>query len=140
MATIKEIGQSHLEEEAIQLRQEQTGPGRNDYNASNEYKDTHKDALADGDGKGRGTGDFGGHGWIRPDSSKRKGQMSGMFISDNAGNACDQKLRQAMTSRSIYGPGREYGKGSVDTTANRLAGQYDGSEPKRISWSCPVIP
>ena len=136
MATITNIGASPLEKEAINLRKDQTG--RSDYNAANEYSEEHPDALADG-GKGRGTGDFGGHGWIRPDSSKPKGQMSGMFNSDNAGNECDQTLRSVMTGRSLYGPGREYGECSVDTTANRLAGQYDGSEPKRIPWSCPVI-
>lgn len=139
MATITENGQSYLEIEGILDRKEQTG--RSDYQReTNEYNEQHPDALATGDEQGKGTGDFGGHGWIVPDMTVPKGQMSGQFNTSEGGNDCDYNARNVMTSRSIYGPGREYGLDyKVDTTANVLDGQYDGSIPIRIPYTCPVF-
>ena len=138
MATITDNGQSYLEKEAISARHEQMG--RSDYNPNNEYNEQHPDALFDGDEKGKGTGNFGGHGWIVPDMTKPKGQMSDMFNVEDGGNDCDHSARNVMMARSIYGPGREYGIDYVvDTTQNRAEGQYDGSEPKRVPYSCPVV-
>ena len=138
MATITEKGQSYLEKEAIDARKEQMG--RSDYNPNDEYNEQHTDALATGDERGKGTGNFGGHGWIVPDMTKPHSQMSGMFNTENAGNNCDQAAREVMTARSLYGPGREYGRDYVvDTIANRMEGQYDGSERVRVPYSCPVV-
>lgn len=138
MATLTENGQSYLEEEAIAARHEQMG--RSDYNPNNEYSAQHKDALATGDERGKGTGDFGGHGFIVPDMSKPRNQRSGMFNTENAGNDCDHSARKIMTERSIYGPGREYGvEYVVNTSANRAEGQYDGSERTRIPYKCPLL-
>ena len=137
MATIKENGQSYLESEGIQLRKEQTG--RSDYNQNDEYSEQHSDALSNGDEQGKGTGNFGGHGWIAPDMEKPKSQMSGMFNTEEGGNGCDVNARNIITARSIYGPGREYGENSVDTSLNRLEGQYDGSVRTRLPYTCPVL-
>jgi hypothetical protein len=138
MATIKENGQSYLEQEAIDLRHEQMG--RSDYNPNNEYNEQHQDALSTGDDKGKGTGDFGGHGWIVPDMTKPSSQIGGMFNTDDGGNNCDHSARSIMTARSLYGPGREYGMDIVvDTSMNVAEGQYDGAAPIRVPYSCPVV-
>lgn len=138
MATITKNGQSYLEIEALDNRHEQMG--RSDYNPNDEYNEQHKDALATGDERGKGTGNFGGHGWIIPDMTKPHNQMSGMFNTEDGGNNCDNAARNLMTERSIYGPGREYGIDYVvDTTANISDGQYDGSERVRIPYRCPII-
>lgn len=147
MATIKENGQTYLEFEGIQARKIQTG--ENDYKRGienvDEYGEQHQDALATGDEKGKGTGDFGGHGWIRPDMDIDKNQRSGQFNTSEGGNSCDYKLRGMMLARSNYYPGfngqdgREYGKDLIDTTANVRDGQYDGSIPTRIPYICPVF-
>lgn len=138
MATIKQNGQSYLEQEAIDARREQTA--RSEYNKQNEYNEQHPNALATGDEKGKGTGDFGGHGWIVPDMTKPKSQTSNEFNITDGGNDCDYAARNVMTARSIYGPGREYGIDYVvNTELNRLDGQYDGAERKRIPYICPVM-
>lgn len=138
MATITRNGQSYLEIEGIQSRKEQTG--RSDYQRGrNEYNEEHPDALATGDEQGKGTGDFGGHGWIVPDMTKPKYQMSSLFNTEEGGNECDYASRRVMTARSIYGPGREYGIDFVvNTEANVIDGQYDGHEPIHIPYTCPV--
>lgn len=143
MATITENGQSYLEIEGIQDRKEQTG--RSDYNRKDEYKAEHPDALATGDEQGKGTGDFAGHGWIRPDMTLPKSQMSGQFNTRDGGNNCDYQARGIMLARSIYYPGfngqegREYGRELIDTSLNVRDGQYDGSIPTRIPYTCPVF-
>lgn len=138
MATLTENGQSYLEKEALEARHEQMG--RSDYNPNNEYNEQHPDALANGDERGKGTGNFGGHGWIVPDMTKPKSQMSGMFNTEDGGNDCDHAARSVMINRSIYGPGREYGRDYVvDTIANRIEGQYDGAERVRVPYTCPVM-
>lgn len=138
MATLKENGQSYLEQEALDARHEQMA--RSDYNGENEYNEQHPDALATGTEQGKGTGDFGGHGWIVPDMTKPHSQMSSMFNTEDGGNNCDHTAREVMRQRSIYGPGREYGRDYVvNTMANRMEGQYDGAERVRLPYSCPII-
>lgn len=139
MATIKENGQSYLEQEALDLRHEQMA--RSDYNPNDEYSAQHQDALATGDEKGKGTGDFAGHGWIVPNMTIPRGQMSGMFNTDEGGNDCDYAAREVMTARSLYGPNRQYGIDvMVNTSINREEGQYDGSvDPLKIPYACPFM-
>jgi hypothetical protein len=138
MATIKNDGQSYLEQEGIELRHEQTT--RSEYNSNDEYNEQHPNALSTGDMQGKGTGDFGGHGWIVPDPTKPHAPTPGMFNTEAGGNACDVKSRDVMTTRSIYGPGREYGIDIVPNTAkNRLEGQYDGGVPEKVPYICPVV-
>jgi hypothetical protein len=137
MATIKQDGQTYLEQEGIELRRVQTA--RDDYSQANEYSEQHQDALSTGDEKGKGTGNFGGHGWIVPDMTKPKSEMSGMFNTEAGGNSCDEASRSVMTARSLYGPDRQYGVDIVpDTSRNRLEGQYDGAEPIKVPYICPV--
>lgn len=138
MATLDKNMQSYLEKEAIDNRREQMA--RSDYGDDNEYNERNEDALATGDEKGKGTGNFGGHGWIAPDMTKPISQMSPMFNTEEGGNNCDNAARDVMTQRSIYGPGREYSIDYVvDTTANRMEGQYDGAERIRVPYMCPVF-
>jgi len=138
MATIKTDGQTYLEQEGIDLRHEQAA--RSDYSQQNEYNEQHPDALSTGDAQGKGTGDYGGHGWIVPDMTKPKGEMSGMFNTEAGGNNCDERSRGVMTARSLYGPDRQYGIDIVPNTAkNRLEGQYDGANPIRVPYTCPVV-
>jgi len=134
--TIKENGQSYLETQGIEARHEQTS--RSDYNQNDEYSEYHPDALSDGDGKGRGTGDFGGHGYTLPDMTKPKTQMAyGNFTTDRGGNSCDISARKAMLGRSLYNAENQYGIDiKPDTSINVADGQYDGKTSGTV-WVCP---
>ena len=140
---INENGQSYLEVEAIQARKEQME--RSDYNQNNEYSESHPDALSNGDIRGKGTGNFGGPTYTVPDMTKPKSEIgSSGFNTEAGGNSCDERARDVMTARSLYSPERQYGLASmganvyVDTAVNRADGQYDGSNPKRLPYTCPV--
>ena len=61
--------QSCLEKRAIDERN--TEIVRSDYNSSDQYSATHKDAISDGDAQGKGT-NSGGHGFTLPDHTKSK--------------------------------------------------------------------
>lgn len=139
MATIKESGQSYLEAQGQEARLLQTA--RADYNSNNEYNERHPDALADGDGQGKGTGDFQGHGWSVPDMTKPKDEMAyGNFNTSDGGNDCDHSAREVMTNRSIYGPGREYGRDIIpDTSLNVSDGQFNNAGRTKIAYICPVV-
>lgn len=139
MSTIKSSGQSYLESQGIEARKEQTA--RSDYNQNNQYSETHPDALASS-GKGKGTGDYAGHGWTVPDMTKSKDDIAHTFFnSDGAGNSCDQKAREVMTARNLYGPeNRYYLDVKIDTSANVADGQYDSDATNtRSSFNCPVV-
>lgn len=137
MATINSNGQSYLESQGIEARKEQMG--RSDYNPNNKYSEKHSDALASS-GKGKGTGDFGGHGYTVPDMTKSKSEMNYKnFSTTGSGNECDQKAREVMTARNIYGPTNRYGiEVMPDTSKNVQDGQYDGSQMSKIAYLCPV--
>lgn len=137
MATINDNNQSYLEIQGIEARGEQTA--RSDYNANDEYSETHKDALATGDAQGKGTGNYGGHGFSVPDMTKPKEQMNYCGLNTfEGGNNCDYAARETMLARSIYGPDRQYGVNiKIDTKNNK--GQYDGSVRTRLPYPCPVL-
>lgn len=139
MATVTDNGQSYLEIQGQEARKEQMQ--RSDYNAANEYSETHNDALATGDAQGKGTGDFGGHGYSVPDMTKPKNMFNySNFNTSAGGNDCDYQAREVMTARSLYGPNRQYGVDIVvDTTANINDGQYDGGIRTRLPYPCPVV-
>lgn len=138
MATINDEGRSYLEIQGQEARQQQTA--QSDYNQLNYYDEKHDDALATGDAQGKGTGDFGGHGYTVPDMTKPKEQMSyANFNTSDGGNDCDQSARAIMMARSIYGPNKQYGIDVVpDTSLNVADGQYDGTIHSRKSYICPV--
>ena len=102
----------------------------NTYNKSDEYSARHKDALADGDTRGKGTG-HGGHTHSVPNFSLPKNlyNYSDIDTSDKAGDAYDQNGRNGLGGRrflqtiNIYGPNNEYGPNIVDTSANVADGQ-----------------
>lgn len=139
MATIKENGQSYLETQGIEARDNQLA--QSDYNASNIYDEKHPDALSDGDGHGKGTGNFGGHGHSVPDMTKPKTQMSYRNFNTTAGgNDCDIQSRETMMNRSLYSAQNRYGIDVVpDTSVNVADGQYDGRQRTRLSHICPVV-
>lgn len=139
MATINENNQSYLELQGMEARKTQLA--MSDYNRENEYNERHNDALADGDGQGKGTGDFAGHGWSVPDLTKPKGQINySNFNTSDGGNDCDQQARKIMTARSLYGPEKQYGIDIIpNTSLNVSDGQYDGSQRSKIAYVCPVV-
>lgn len=102
----------------------------NTYNASDEYSALHKDALADGDVKGRGTG-HGGHTHTIPDYTKSKTMFdySNIDTSDKAGNAYDKHGRNGvggrefLTTINIYSAANEYSANIIDTSKNVAEGQ-----------------
>lgn len=136
--TVKENGQTYLEAQAIEARHEQTS--RSDYNRVEQYSEYHPDALGDGDEKGRGTGDHGGHGHTLPDMTKPKSQMAyGNFTTDRGGDACDVAARKAMLGRSLYNAQRQYGVDIVpDTSINVADGQFDG-KTSGLVHICPFL-
>lgn len=139
MATVNSNNQSYLEMQGIDARTEQMA--RSDYNQSNEYNERHSDALANGDAQGKGTGDFGGHGFTVPDMTKPKDQISySNFNTSGGGNDCDQKARNTMLARSIYNSSNQYGIDVViDTSANVAEGQYNGAGRARLPYTCPIV-
>lgn len=118
--------QTSLEKKAIELRQELKV--RNDYDKSDIYSITHKDALSDGDIKGKGTG-HGGHTHSIPDSNKPNAINYSTFDTNGGGNLYDidgfkgKGGRNFLTTISKYNKENEYGINSVDTSANLADGQ-----------------
>ncbi len=119
--------QTCLEKVALEKRPENLI--RNDYNRTNEYSSTHKDAISDGDALGKGTG-HGGHGHYLPDCSKGQTMIDySNFDTSNGGGLYDIEGRNGRGGRnwlkniSLYNENDQYGINSVDTSANRLDGQ-----------------
>lgn len=119
--------QTCLEKVALESRPENLI--RNDYNSSDEYSSTHKDAISDGDAQGKGTG-HGGHGHYLPDCSKGQTMIDySNFDTSNGGGLYDIEGRNGRGGRnwlkniSLYNENDQYGTNSVDTSANRLDGQ-----------------
>lgn len=120
--------QTNLEKNAIIERDELEM--LNPYNDTNAYNHMHKNAISDGDVKGKGT-NSGGHGSYLPDYSKGKDMIDySNFDTDNGGGKYDIEGRnghggrnKSLTNR-IWGKNNPYGPSVVDTTINRLDGQY----------------
>lgn len=117
--------QSCLEKQSISERNEEIV--RNDYNKEDQYSVTHKDALADGDSQGKGTGSA-GHGHYLPNCNGPIGMIDySNFVTSpdcGAGNNDDNEARNKAMTRSLYNPGNAYTITSVVTDANRQDGQY----------------
>lgn len=118
--------QTCLEKKGIESRNETIV--RNDYNKSEEYKDTHIDALSDGDVKGKGTG-HGGHTHSIPDCNKPSAINYGSFNTENGGGLYDIEGRNGVGGRNFlktiskYSGENEYGAHMIDTRANMIDGQ-----------------
>ena len=118
--------QTFLEKKAIDLRQEANV--RNDYEKNDVYSINHKDAISDGDVKGKGTG-HGGHTHTMPDQNKLSAINYSTFDTNGGGNVYDiegfkgKGGRNFLTTISKYSKENEYGVNSVDTSANLADGQ-----------------
>ena len=64
---------------------------RNDYNIHDQYSETHKDALSDGDPLGKGTG-YGGHTHSVPDCNLNKENQYGPALVDTSLNVADGQI------------------------------------------------
>ena len=118
--------QTCLEKKGIETRNETII--RNDYNKTDIYSDTHKDALSDGDIKGKGTG-FGGHTHSVPDCNKPSSINYSTFDTENGGGLYDIEGRNGKGGRNFlmniskYNSENEYGVHIIDTSANLADGQ-----------------
>lgn len=121
--------QSNLEYKGIEKRKESIV--KNDYNINDEYSQTNKDALSDGDPQGKGSGS-GGHTHYLPDNSKptslynysnfdtRSEKIGGSYdINGRNGNGGRNYLKNI----SKYNSENQYGVNSVNTQLNILDGQ-----------------
>lgn len=129
MATINSQGQTCLEINAIEERQDEIK--RNDYNSSNEYKAGHKDAVSDGDPQGKGLEGGHSHGFSLPDCTMPKNIISYKnFPTDLAGGQYDLEGRNSRggynrsMTRSLYNKENPYGAELVNTSENVAQGQY----------------
>jgi hypothetical protein len=134
---------SYLEIESMNARH--VMEVRSDYQRTNQYSETHPDALAPdysgGQGRvhttpdgqtytaGKGTG-HGGHGHWLPHCTSQIGVFDysnfDTAVTSNAGNELDNAARTQALTRSLYGALNPYGVGpnAVDTSLNVLEGQF----------------
>ena len=118
--------QTCLEKTGIESRNETLV--RNDYSKTDEYSDKHKNALSDGDVKGKGTG-HGGHTHSVPDCTKPSSIDYSNFDTEHGGGAYDIEGRNGVGGRnflktiSVYNENFQYGETLVDTSANVADGQ-----------------
>lgn len=118
--------QTCLEKKGIDSRNETIV--RNDYNKTDEYSETHKDALSDGDVLGKGTG-HGGHIHTTPDCNKPSAINYSTFDTNNGGGLYDIEGRNGKGGRNFlmniskYNSENEYGAHMIDTRANLADGQ-----------------
>lgn len=100
---------------------------RSDYQRSNQYSETHQNALATGDSKGKGTG-HGGHSHWLPNCNSQMGVFNysnfDTALGSGAGNNVDNEARNTSIVRSLYGPTTPYGASIIDTSMNVAEGQY----------------
>ena len=128
MANTIQNGQTCLEKRGIETRHEQIV--RSDYNIEDQYSATHKDAISDGDPKGKGT-KHGGHTHFLPDCTKPSTMIDySNFDTENGGGEYDIKGRNGIGGRekalasSLYNKDIPYGPTSINTEANINDGQY----------------
>lgn len=118
--------QTCLEKKGIEVRNETLV--RNDYDRTDEYSVAHKNALSNGDVKGKGTG-HGGHTHSVPDCTKPSGIDYSNFDTEHGGGLYDIEGRNGVGGRnflkniSVYNETFEYGPNLVDTSANVADGQ-----------------
>ena len=112
--------QTYLEKHGIESRN--ANRIRNDYTQADEYKDTHKDALSDGEALGKGNGK-GGHLHSVPNQSKPRAIDYAAFNTGEAGGKYDVESRNFLKTISLYNEQNQYGAHLIDTRANKVDGQ-----------------
>jgi hypothetical protein len=119
--------QSKLESEAIDKRHELEVIS--DYQkGTNEYNESHKDALSNGDPRGKGTGIA--MGYSIPGQSTSKGINYSNVNTTDGGGQYDIEGRNGVGGRvyleniNLYNHENSYGVDSVDTSKNRAEGQF----------------
>ena len=120
--------QSCLEKRGIEERNAEIV--RSDYNITDPYSATHKDALSDGDAQGKGT-NHGGHTHSLPDCTKPNAMIDySNFDTTNGGGAYDIDGRNDIGGRNknvaynLYNATRPYGANLINTELNVNQGQY----------------
>jgi len=119
--------QTQLEKEAMVLRAQQTS--KSDYGPSNEYNALHPDAIADGNEKGKGSGESGVLRDKKPDRSLSTYiNIDNPYDTSKGGNNCDNAGRNNMTAHSLYSPSRQYyngdGGGLQSNSQNKIKNKF----------------
>ena len=131
MAELKN-GQTCLESHGITERNNEIV--RNDYNFEENYTSTHKDALSDGDSKGKGSGHGGHTDWLPSCSDEN---TKNMIDYRNFDTSPDSKIgdcydingrngiggRLAAMTKSLYNYQNPYGAHLINTEQNQNDGQ-----------------
>jgi hypothetical protein len=128
--------QSPLEIKGFEKREDLSV--RNDYTKNEEYNETHRDAISDGDPQGKGTG-HGGHTQVIPNHELALNTPDHIWYSEynysqldteNGGGSYDIEGRNGIGGRnwiksiSKFTEEHQYGLDYVDTTLNIADGQY----------------
>ena len=115
--------QSRLEKEAFIKRPELEM--MNTYQDDiNEYSSEHKNAISDGDVKGKGVGGA-SYAYLTPDDTLPKTDHSRQTLrTDAGGGSVDIAQREYLQNINIYDKENAYGENSVDTSKNVADGQY----------------
>ena len=116
--------QSRLEQEGFIKRPELEM--MNDYqkgDQTTEYNSGHKDAISDGDIKGKGVG-VTPNPYLVPNRNASKTSYTPTMRTDAGGGALDINKREELLNVNLYNEDSEYGPESVDTSKNIEAGQY----------------
>lgn len=128
--------QQRLEKVGLDYRQNNLGktnsqlPSNGAYTKTNKYDENHKDALADGDALGKGTGMPMGYAVADYNAPRTQMNYSVIDTTTNAGGLYDTDGRNGMGGRkrlmtiNRFNENNPYGENSVDTSANIADGQY----------------
>ena len=119
---------SCLETRAVSARQSLLV--KNNYSTVNKYDASHPDAIADGDAKGRGTGQGMGQMWLPHCTSQINVFNYSNFNTDYTqiliGNSTDIQARDYAVSHSLYNAAHPYSENLYEMEANALDGIYNG--------------
>lgn len=118
--------QTHLERKGIEARAKTLV--RNEYNRNDEYSENHKNAISDGDVKGKNIG-TGSHTHSLPDQTKPSVINYSNFNTSGGGNKYDIEGfngnggRNFLKTISLYSEENPYGEHLIDDSANIADGQ-----------------
>ena len=122
------MASSCLETRASRARQELLV--KNEYSTVNVYSASHRDAIADSDARGRGTGQGTPQMWLPHCTSQINVFNYSNFITDFTqtliGNSIDTNARDFAMTHSLYNPTHPYSENTYEMEANALDGIYIG--------------